>query len=198
MALIKNIIPKQNFEHVNERIGEILKLELENQKELQGFSDPVNVYNERLDAFNQSEVLMINTMFDGSNSNDNSQKSSQGNVNYFIDIYSTGKETPTKDGGKDSAARLHKFLGMCRFILSDSQYRTLGFEPGTIGGVYVESIQIANLENVSAAFETMGRITVSVKLREDQPLVTGALMASALTGVKLDLTDKGYKYEITT
>ena len=198
MAIIKNIITKQNFEHVNERIVEILKLELENQKTLQGFQDPVNVYNERLDAFNHSEVLMINTMFDGSNSNDGSQKSTQGNVTFFVDIYSTGKSSPNRDGGKDSASRLHKFLGMCRYILSDAQYRTLGFEPGTIGGVYVESIQIANLENVSSAYDTMGRITVSVRLREDQPLITGTLMASTLTGVKLDLTEKGYKYEITT
>lgn len=198
MALIKNIIPKQNFEEVNERIPAILKLELENQKQLQNFSDPVNVYNERLDNFSQSEVLMINTMFDGSNDSETGQKSSQGNVKYFIDIYSTGKSEEGKDGGKDSASRLHKFIGMCKYILSFSDYKTLGFEPGAVGGVYIESVQIANLENTSSAYDTMGRITLSVRLREDTPLSTGTAMKEALSGVKLDLTEKGYKYELTT
>lgn len=197
MAVIKDIIPKQNFELVNERIGEILKLELEHQKTLQEFDDPVNVFNERLDAFQQEEELMINTMFDSENNNTHSQKSSLGNVHYFIDVYSTGKSKGNVDGGTASARRLHKFLGMCRFILSDSQYRTLGFNPGTIAGTAIESMQIATLENKDAANVTMGRIVLAVRLQEQQPLTNGPVVSKSLTGIKLDLTDLGYKYELT-
>jgi hypothetical protein len=196
LAIITSIIPRQNFELIGENIGAILKLELENQKTLQNFADPVNVFSERLDAFDKAEEIMINVFFDSFNSFDNTQKSSQGNVSFFIDIYSTGKSSAIGDGGLASASRLHKFLGMCRYILSDSRYRTLGFAPGAIGGVYVDSIQIANIEQLDASYDTMGRISFSVKLREDGILETGELMTSHLTGVKLDITDKGYKYEI--
>ncbi len=197
MGIIKSIIPKQNFELVNERIGEILKLELEEQKALQGFSEPLNIYTERMDAFKHSEILLVNTFFDAANNNTHSQKSSQGNVVYFIDITTSGASGDGKDGGNDSSSRCNKFLGMVRYIMSHSAYRTLGFEPGTIGGVYIENIQKADSEQMDAAYVSFARITVSVKLREDQPLLTGELMKSTLTGVKLDLTEQGYKYELT-
>jgi len=195
LALITTIIPKQNFELVNERIGAILKLELEEQKTLQAFAEPVNVFSERLDPFDKSEEVMVNVFFDSANSFDNTQKTSQGNVSFFIDIYSTGKTSTGLDGGLDSANRLHKFLGMASYILRDSQYRTLGFVSGSIGGVYVESIQVANIEQQDAAYDTMGRISFSVKLKETGILETGELMAQHLTGVKLDTTNLGYKYE---
>lgn len=197
MGIIKNIVPKQNFELVDERLGEILTLELSHQKTLQNFSDPVNVYSERLDVFDHSEKVMVNVFYDSSNDFDETQKGSQGKSRYFVDVYASGESGTGISGGLASSKRLHKFLGMCRYILSDSQYRTLGFEPGSIGGVSVESIQIANLETKSSTYDTMGRLTVSVRLKEDQVLETGVLMTKHLTGVKLDLTDLGYKYEIT-
>lgn len=164
---------------------------------LQGFSEPVNVFNERMDTFKHTEEVLVNTFFDAVRENNHSQKSTQGNVVYFIDITTSGTSGEGVDGGKDSSSRCNKFIGMCRYIISDAQYRTLGFQPGTIGGVYVESIQKADSENNDGAYISFARITVSVRLREDQPLLTGELMKSALTGVKLDVTEQGYKYELT-
>lgn len=197
MGIIKNIVPKQNFELVNERLGELLKLELEEQKFLQNFSDPVNVYSERLDVFDHSEKVMVNVFYDSSNDFDETQKGSQAKSRYFVDVFASGESGNGINGSLVSSKRLHKFLGMCRYILSDSRYRTLGFDPGIIGGVAVESIQIANLETKSSSYDTMGRLSVSVKLKEGQTLETGVLMNEHFTGVKLDLTDLGYKYEIT-
>ena len=194
-ALIKDIIQKQNFEHVNERIGAIAKLELEAQKVKQGFEEPVNVFSERLDPFQDAENMMVNTMFDSLRNPENAQGASNYTANYFVDVYATGASTDTERGDLRSNKKLLHFLGMLRSIFSNTVYRTLGFERGVIGRVSVSNIQIAQLENKTTGNINMGRLTLEVGLMEDQPLQTGVLMSDALTGVKLDLTEQGYKYE---
>ncbi len=194
-GLIKNIIPKQKFELINERIGAIAKLELEEQKILQNFPDPVNVFSERLDAFSDTEQVMVNTMFDSLRDPEDGQGASNYTGNFFIDVYGTGASTTGERGDLRSSKKLLHFGGMLRSIFSATVYKTLGFIPGTIGGVSVSNFQIAQLENAATQNITMGRLTLQVRFVESQELQTGELMAEALTGVKLDLTEQGYKYE---
>ncbi|WP_300440690.1 hypothetical protein [Christiangramia sp.] len=194
-AIIENIIPEQNFEKVGQQIGAILQLELSNQKTLQNFTEPVDVYLERMDPPNDHEKIFVNVLYSGTNNNEDNQKRSQGNVNYYVDVYSTGKSSENRSGDLDSNVRCNKFLGMIRYILSYTGYKTLGFAPGFIGNVSVESIEKGSPENVDTNYTTMGRITLSVRMIEDQELETGPVLSEALTGVKLDLTEKGYQYK---
>lgn len=194
-GLIKNIIPKQNFELVNERIGAIAKLELEHQKQLQDFPEPVNVFAERLDPFQDQEKIMVNTMFDALGDAEDTQPASSYNATYYVDVYATGASVVGERGDLRSNKKMLHFLGMLRSIFSATVYRTLGFTPGTIGNVSVSNIQIAQLKENDTANTTMGRLTLQVRVLENQEMQTGVQMAQALTGVKLDLTEQGYKYE---
>jgi len=195
-AIIQNIIPKQNFEIIGEAIGAIIALEVSNQETLQNLAKKANVYSERIDPFNDEEQLMINTMYDGSVYSSYTEKNTQGPNRYYIDVYATGKASD-KDGGLNSATLLKKYLGMCRYILQSHLYATLGFPPGFIMGTYVEEIQITDPQaNQDAANTTSGRITISVRAIEDQEMWLGENLNSAITGVKLSETEKGYKYEI--
>lgn len=196
MAIINTIIPKQNFELLGERIGAILTTELLNQKTLQSFLEPVNVFVERIEPFNNSEDLIINVMFDRFSDIRQSQSSMQGDANYFIDFYTSAKAEAGKSGGLVSNEILHRFMGMARYIFGYTEYKTLGFEPGIIGFVNVQNLQKASPNEENSAFVTMGRLTLSTQLLEGQPLVDGTALREHLTNVKLELTEKGYKYKL--
>ena len=199
MALINNIIPVQNFELIRDRIAEIAALELANQKTLINSSDPVNVFKESLSNFNHAEVLRVNVMYDGSGDVDEHQAGSMNQSRYFIDVYAAGKAGAAISGGEDSSTRLHRCLGRLRYIFSNTVYRTLGFNPGVIGSVNVNSIQIAGLDrNDDTSNITMGRFSLHVNHNETQALETGVQMQEALTAVKLDLTEQGFKYSINS
>lgn len=199
MALINNIIPVQNFELILSRIAEIATLELTNQKTLSNSSDPVNVFKESLSGFNHSEILRVNVMYDGTGDVDEHQAGSMNQSRYFVDVYASGKSGVGVSGGEDSSTRLHRCLGRLRYIFSNTIYRTLGFNPGVIGGVNVNTIQIAALDRKEDTSSiTMGRLSIHVNHIETQPLETGLQMQEALTAVKLDLTEQGFKYSINS
>ena len=65
MAIITETIPRQGFEIVQNRIGEILLLELTNQKALQGFTSDFGVFLERQEPFDKEEDVMITVMLSG-------------------------------------------------------------------------------------------------------------------------------------
>lgn len=198
MSKITGIIPQQGFEIVRDVIGAVLKTELEAQKIRQSLTDEINVYISRANPFQQSEKLMINVLLDSGNYSDITEKGSHERTNFFIDIYTSAKETSENDGGYNSTVKCDKYLGMVRFILSDHHYKTLGLPPGLIMGTYVDSFE--NFEpsnNQDTAFVKMSRLSFSVRIIEDQTLWDGIEISGIFTDVKLDLTEKGYKYEST-
>ncbi|QHJ82254.1 MAG: hypothetical protein [Caudoviricetes sp.] len=194
---ITSIIPKQNFETVREQIGAILLIELENQKTLQGFSYPINVYSEYSGGIGIEDEVNINVSLSSSNFGGKTQKDAQGNTVFNIDIFSNAKETANKTGSEISAGRIGKFLGMIRFILSHTEYKTLGFELGFIGGTYFESFEFTeqNYFPQDGANVKMCRITFSARLQENQTMSPINILEGNETNVKLELTEKGYKYK---
>lgn len=196
MSLISEIIPEQGFEKTRDVIGAILTTELSNQKVLQGFSDEIKVFTNRTNPFQQSEKLMINVLTDSANYSNNHEKGAHGNTNFFIDIYTSEKETSNEDGGYLSAKKRDKFLGMVKFILQDHHYKTLNLPVGLIMGTYVEGFDNYEPNNQQdAAFVAMSRLSFSVRIVENQTLWEGVQISSIFTKVKLDLTDKGYQYQ---
>lgn len=194
---ITSIIPKQNFELVREQVGAILFIELENQKSLQGFSYPINVYSEYSGGMGIEDEVNINVSLSSSNFGGKTQKDSQGNTVFNIDIFSNAKETQNKTGSELSAIKIQKFLGMIRFILSHTDYKTLGFELGFLGGTYFESYEFTdqNYFVQDAANVKMCRITFAVRIQENQTMSPTNVLEGNETNVKLDLTEKGYKYK---
>lgn len=193
---ITSAIPEQGFEKVRDAIGAILATELANQKILQGFAEEINLYVGRMTPFAQAEVLMINVLIDSANYSNHNERNTNGSTNFFIDIYSTGKESDGEDGGFASSKRRDKFVGMVRYILQDHHYKILDLPVGLIAGTEVSGFEnFESKNNQDAANVTMTRLSFAVRIIENQSLWAGTNISAIFTNVKLDLTTKGYKYE---
>lgn len=199
MALINEIIPMQAFEVVLNKIASILLIEVSNQITLQSLNDQVEVYTERMTSFDKSEDVLINVSLASSNFQNITKKDSTGLTDYYVDIYTRGFETDSKTGEQDSRNKLHKYIGMCRYILSSARYMRLDFEPGLIGGVYVNSINYDdNYDNQDAAYVRMARLNLSVRIHEFQEMDIPVGFLGNDTITKLSNTDKGQKLIFNT
>jgi hypothetical protein len=195
MSLINNIIPQQGFEIVRDVIGAVITTELLEQKVKQGFSYPINVYIGRSIPFQSAEKIMINVLLDSGNYSQHGEKSVSSGTNFFIDVYTSSKESDLGDGDYNSTVLKDKFLGMIRYILQDHHYKTLGLPLGLIMGTYVEGFEnFESSNNQDAAFIKIARLRFNVRINESQSLWEGVEIDSMFTDVKLDLTDNGYKY----
>ena len=194
--MIDEIISRQNFELVRDAIGSILLIELEAQKQKQDFDENINIFSERTNPIQNDELLTINLSLESGDFSNKTQKDSEGKTIYNIDIYTIGKSSPSGSGSNDSAFRLHKFIGMIRYILSHTAYRTLGLTPGFIGGSQIESFFIMDADlKQDSNYLKMARITFSVRINENQSMENGVLIDESLAVVKLDETDLGFVYK---
>jgi hypothetical protein len=193
-ALIHTAIGQQGFEKVKDRIAEILLVELTNQKQLQEFEEDIEVFNERIAPMDEAETLYFNILLDSGSYSNKNQLDQEGNTIYFIDVYTSGK-AGEQVGTSDSTQRRDKFLGMVRYILSDTRYNMLGFDYGLIAGSQVERFSTLDPSHKEdSSYTNFGRLQFSVRIVENQTLWDGVEVVGNNTNVKLDLTDKGFKY----
>lgn len=198
MALISTAISESAFEIVKKQIGAILVAELTNQKTLQGFQEPINVYVDRIANFQVSEELIINVRLENLNKSNHNQHSTHDEVTYNIDIISSGIQSQNDLGGTISSAVRDKFAALIAAILQSNIYTNLGLGTGLIMSSTVESFntyEAAN--NQDSNFVSMGRISHSVRMYQDYKVWAGVDFGSNFTDIKLDLTDLGYKYVFT-
>jgi hypothetical protein len=196
-AIITEIIPTQNFELTARQIGEILTVELANQKTLQSLPENHEVFLERITSVDKTEEVVINVLFDSIAPSAKSQSDTQINAVYFIDIYASGKAKINELGDELVSFKLLKYVGLCRYILQSHKYQTLLFPPGCVGGKQVDSISMASQDNSQDAnFSRMARLTFEVRLNESQDLWSGILLDNNISKVNLDETEKGYQYKL--
>jgi len=194
-AIIEESILPQGFEQVGTRIGEILFDELTSQKTKLNFPEDVIVYKERITPGSVEEEVYYNILYSSSDNTLQSQKDSNCRTLYFIDVYTSGKEKNGVTGSQISSDRLLKFLGLARGIFAFTGYNTLLFEDGLIGGVMIENIQTQDPSFMEDSnFSRFGRITLAVKILESQSMWQGTALATMQTTVRLEQTNKGYKY----
>jgi hypothetical protein len=195
--MIDGIIPSRNFELVRDQIGLVLLQELSNQKILQSLDENILIYSERTSPINSNELLTINIGLDSGDYSSKDQSSSAGKIIYNIDVYTVGFADSEKDGSKDSAFRLHKYIGMIHYILNHAMYKTLDLPLGIIAGTSVDNFSIMDSDlKQDSSHVKMGRISFSVRMIENQTLEYGVDLLSNETKVKLDLTDLGYIYKL--
>lgn len=193
-SIIENIIPRQGFEIVLEKIATILFEELTQQKSLQTLGDDFSVYIERQTPYDKSEGIVISVGMDGADYVGKNQYDVQGNTTYFIDLFTTGDETLVTTGDNNSRFLTLKWIGMMRSILSSTKYKTLGFPPGLIGGTAVDKIQNQlTYGSGDANFIKFARITFSVRIQENQEMWTGIELQGNDTTIKINETEKGFK-----
>lgn len=200
MAIITEVIPRQGFEIVQNRIGEILLTELTNQKVLQGFDSQFEVFLERQEPFDRSEDVMIGVMLAGAEYKGFTTKDQQGDTTYIIDVFASGAGTSTMQPSLVARDKAFMYVGMIRYILSSSKYLTLGLPPGLIGGKYFESFKFdidfsnfGNHSNYDARYIRFARLVFSVRIQENQEMWTGIPLFGNDTLITLDSTNKGFQ-----
>lgn len=197
MSNIPLAIPQQKFELIRDRIGLILADELPNQSTLNS-DDQLNapVYVERFVPFSDTDMPCINVLYSGSNFDSKTVMNADGVDTYFVDVYTKGKGSEDQRGDNLAASRLHRLMGVCRAILENPIYKTLGFNPPSLSGVAVKSISVQDPQNNQDAKNViMGRLVFEVRALEVQQLIDSTLISEAVTKIKLNESEKGYIYQ---
>jgi len=193
-VLITEIIPTQGFEIVEYTLGAILLEEITNQVTLQSLDEKVEVYVERMTPYDKSEDVLINVQLSNIDLGGQTQSGQQGNCTFLIDVYVRGEETEMSSGSDVSLLKRNKYLGMIRYILASTKYKTLGFSGGAVTSVRVTSIQNeVNAGRMDAAFIKYGQLSVTVLVNEIQAMWEGIPLFGNDTTVKIENTEKGFK-----
>lgn len=194
-AVIDTQIPQQNFELIRDRIAAVLATELAQQTTLGTTGLPNKVYTERIAMFEGQEGVMLNVSLDSGKYMAQTVKQTDGIYKYNIDAYATAKATPTTPGDTAAALLLERLLGICRYIIEDSRYLTLGFTPGFIMHRHIQTIQVGahpNLENI-----VIGRLVLEVKAAETVALPDAVELAQSNTQAMLYCSTEGYYWSTT-
>lgn len=198
-AIIDGVLQPQAFEIIRDRIGRIIADEMANQY-AQSANQNLNVQNwiERFIPFDETEMPSINVMFAEGAYGGQTAIQMDGTYRYYVDIYHYSKSQKNDGGDARAMRKLHQLLGVCRAIIHDPRYRTLGFAPPFIMNRHVEGIQIKDptqreSQQQDVNHVVMGRLTVSVKAPEvTQYFVKPKNLAWFKTTVNLGSTSKGY------
>lgn len=198
MALILETIQPQAFEIIRDRIAAILKDEI-NRQALLTYDAILNVLNISIEGINpedKTELAKINVCLSNGNyeAKDYGSAARANPYQYNIDVYTNAKTTPSIDGDYSAAKTAQKILGLCRYILEHSIYKTLGFIPGFIERVYCNDINIRDESKNDALNSYMGRLTFNVVAIENCQLVIPQLLQGYQTTATLGNTNEGYLY----
>jgi hypothetical protein len=189
-------IPEQNYELIGHRIAEILTDELDMQAILNYEPNlEVSVWRERTKAFASTELPAININFPIGNYGNDHQGSSDGTYTFFVDCHTQSKDDENETGDIRANKKVQRLMGVCRYILKDPIYKTLGFAPGFVQRVSVQSITIAQPDQGDEMNGAMARLVFIVQANERNTLLNPPLIAGYETTVKMNESDEGYFYE---
>ena len=204
---ISTLIPRQKYDIVRDRIGEILAAELANQTLIQ--TDPglksileiTKIYRERYHPFNESEMLAASLFFfDGSYSM-SVPTYSRGEYTFYIDIFGRAATTSSNDGEYISSSNILFIGGLFRYIIESPQWINLGFEKGNPEGVVIEKApkvisfkRSEEFNNRDAGNIMMYRLVFEVSTGETTVADQGLPLAGTDTDVTINETNLGYVY----
>lgn len=197
MAKITNIIPKQHFEIIRDRIAAIIAVELDNQFMISGNYDlDAGIYIESNDYYlDKIDMPAINVSISNGKWGNESQGSSDGVYEYNIDFYTNSKTTDDGTGDFLAALKLQRLAGVVRAILKDPIYRKLDFTTPFIQNVTVSELNIRAVGRDDALNTAMCRFTFTVKANETTELLNALKVEDWQTKVMLGNTTNGYFYE---
>lgn len=198
-AKITEIIAEQSFELLTKKVGAILLLELTNQIALQNSDIDLGVFIERITPIDKSEDIVVNVSLNSVPYDNHNQFESQGTHTFNIDTYGFGIASADESANTNISLKLQKVTGWIRYILSSTKYKTLGFEPGLVGGTYVQSINFDdNYGKEDGAMTRMSRLVFSVRASEFQNPDDSQPFTINNTNITLSSTNKGYKLIFNT
>lgn len=192
MALIQEQILPRNFELIRDRVSSILVDEFQNQSEMAG----VSVWSERKIPFTQAELPAVNVLFQKADYDSQNVSYKRGLYTYFIDVYVSEPSTDSDSGDMLASVRSQRMAGIIDYILEHPHYLTLGFLPGFIENVIVESIQVSDAQKQDSLHNVITRLELSVKASENTLNIEPLIVEGYDTQVKIELTDYGFKYSL--
>lgn len=196
MPKISQIILPQNYEFVRDRIAEILTDELDHQLALTGDYDlDVLVDVERSTPFDESELPAVNVSLDLGSWGNKHQGSVAGTYIFNIDCITSSKSTQDKAGDVAASVKTQRIAGLCRAILEDPLYKTLGFTAGFVIRTFCNDMKFGTAGSPDAKNTIVSRITFNVQVSETSKLTIPNLIEGYDTTVKIDNTSKGYFYQ---
>lgn len=195
-AIITQIINPQSYEVIRDRIGDIILSELANQYTLTSDEDiNATIFLERFIPFDHGDLPAVNIMLARGEYQSGSAAQQDGSYQFNIDCYAMAKTTATDGGDTLAAFRLQRIIGICRAILMDTKYKTLGYLPGFISAVKIVDLKISDpLNQGDASSIIMGRLTLNIKVNENFKFDTPNLIEGYDTSSKIGMTGKGYVF----
>ncbi len=225
MSEITDILGYSNFELIRSQIAFILADELAKQKELNVAAlaleivkpepDPIlielyelniacipsKVWMERFRRPSEEDFPMLNVVFINAPLDELQSHSTQIGIDrYQIEVFQMARDS--KEGAERVTGDVHaskkaqRLLALCRLILMDRNYESLGF-PGLVGYRQVREISMAQPDTgTDNSFNAVGgKLDVLVKIGEYVTDLTGNPLYINLTNMKLE-DEKGYHFEI--
>lgn len=138
--LITELIPDQPFQVIQNKIAEMLKDEIHAQHVLQDLDSEFEVFVERISPYDTSEDVMISIICREQDNMEYTQRNSQAQNMYFIDIFTGGIEVGNETMSENVRRKLFKYVGIIKYILNSGKYPTLGLPPGLIGNRHVKKV----------------------------------------------------------
>lgn len=197
MPRIPTIIPPQVFEIFRNRITEIFIDEIQNQYNYTGDTDLlVSITMEKKITFDKSELPRINiSLADGDFSNQNMGQG-DGIFRYYFDVLADSADTDAGTGDTFASVWVQKLIGKGYAIITNAQYRNLGFETKAIHRVQAGQISIGEITQGDARNIIMGRLVITIKATETTDLLEANLAEGYDTIIKIGESEVGFKYTI--
>jgi hypothetical protein len=198
MSKLLQPIPPQSYEKIRDRIADVLIDEIQAQLLMTStFSDffldtGVKVFVERSVAIDHTSLPCLNICLSEGDYTGKNAKSADGSYVYNIDAYLKDGETDTEEGDTRSNVKLQRLLGVCRAVLENPVYRTLGFSAPMIAHTSCSKISIAEIKNQDVDYTAMGRLSFRAVASESNELIEAVLIAGYETKVKIAETEQGY------
>lgn len=191
-------IPAQRFELIRDAIGRVLTAEFANQSILGGGVDGLSIFVERSQPLDSSELPAINIICSNVDFTEElNSYNSLGDDRFLIEIYTNAESTEEQGGDVISGILLSKIAGIVRAILMNQQYLRLDF---TDKFIQTRKIRSFTRTQPRIALDVNNTISGIVEIHyfseETTEIQTGVVEQLLSTVVKLENTEKGYKFII--
>jgi hypothetical protein len=191
-------IPSQRFELIRDAIGRVLTAEFVNQLALGGGVENLSIFSERSQPLDSAELPAINIILSNVDFPEElNAYNSLGDDSFLIEIYTNAETTEEQGGDVASGILLARIAGMVRAILMDNQYLRLDFTDKFIQTRKVKSFIRTQPRIALDVNNTIsGIVQVHYYSEETTEVQTGVVEQLLSTVIKLENTQKGYKFII--
>lgn len=197
MPKILNIIPPQRYELIRDRIADILIDEIQGQIDLGADIDSTLIgalYTEKHIPVDLIQLpCIVVTLAEGRYSN-KSQRSIDGNYNFYIDVIAGSKSNQNSDGDELASKKVQRVAGIVRTILESPVYNTLGFTKPFLSNLGITEIGFGTPQDRDEPNIQVARLTFSVRVPEDVQFINAVLVYDAVTQVSIKDYPGGYVF----